>query len=81
MEPFIDIAAIPLVILSAIHFRATRICKMVMFAKRESNLSDEGFFKFGCNKTIVVSSVFFELSRCFETYARLGICVLLFPNN
>ena len=43
MELFFDIAAIPLVILRAIHFRATRICKMVMFAKRESNLSDEGF--------------------------------------
>jgi len=43
MEPFIDIAAISLVILRAKLFRTTRICKMVMFAKRESNLSDEGF--------------------------------------
>ena len=43
IELFIDIATIPLVILRAKLFRATRLCKMVMFAKRESNLSDESF--------------------------------------
>ena len=54
---------------------------MVMFAKRESNLSDENFFQIGFTKTVAVSSIFFERCICFETYARLGICLLLFLNN